>query len=176
VPKKPDINSTPQLITTKGAASGSQLLALACASEIVPKKSRGKAIAALNVASLPGSCFGPVIGIVAERIIVSDNANAPSCPAYRLVAVLNWRWTFYVGVITNGLAFVLIAVFYWPPDFLGLHPEGKSRRQQLKELDFVGLVLFGGGLTVFLTGVSWGNNPYPWTGAHVLAPLLLGRK
>ncbi|KIW14512.1 hypothetical protein PV08_07296 [Exophiala spinifera] len=138
-----------------GFGSGSQLLSLPCANEIVPKKSRGKAIAALNMASMPGSCFGSLI-------------------AYRLVATLNWRWTFYVGIIANGLALVLVAIFYWPPDFIGLHPEGKSRRQQFQELDFAGLLLFGGGLTIFLLGISWGNNPYAWTSVHVLVPLFLG--
>ncbi len=46
--------------------------------------------------------------------------------------------------------------------------------QQVKELDFVGLILFGGGLTSFLLGVSWGNNPHPWRSVNVLVPLLLG--
>lgn len=96
--------------------------------------------------------------------------------AYRLVAALNWRWTFYVGIISNGLALVLIAIFYWPPGFIGLHPEGKTKRQQFKELDFVGLLLFGGGLTIFLIGISWGNNPYSWRSVQVLVPLLLGGK
>ncbi|OQV04625.1 hypothetical protein CLAIMM_09480 [Cladophialophora immunda] len=69
---------------------------------------------------------------------------------------------------------ILAGIFYWPPGFIGLHPEGKSRLQQFKELDFVGLILFGGGLTSFLLGVSWGNNPYPWRSVTVLVPLLLG--
>lgn len=95
--------------------------------------------------------------------------------AYALVAHLNWRWAFYLGVIANGFALSLIVIFYWPPNFLDLHLEdGKTRLDQLKELDFVGLLLSGGGLTCFLLGVSWGNNPYPWTGPHVLAPLIIG--
>ncbi|EXJ73462.1 uncharacterized protein A1O5_03223 [Cladophialophora psammophila CBS 110553] len=141
--------------TLTGVAAGAQLLAFACAGEIVPKKWRGQTLAAMNCAALPGSCFGSVI-------------------AYALVAHMNWRWAFYVGIMANSIALILSAVFYWPPGFLGLHPEGKTRWQQFKEIDFVGLFLFGGGLTVFLLGVSWGNNPYSWKSAQVLTPLVLG--
>ncbi|OAL37367.1 hypothetical protein AYO20_03216 [Fonsecaea nubica] len=137
-----------------GVAGGIQQIAYAAANEIVPRKHRGSAIAFMNVFALPGSAFGSVI-------------------AYAIVADLNWRWTFYIGAIANGWAFLLITIFYWPPGFVGLHP-GKTRFQQFKELDFLGLVLFGGGLTCFLLGISWGGNPYPWTSAQVLAPLILG--
>lgn len=81
-----------------------------------------------------------------------------------------------MGIMANSIALLATAIFYWPPGFLGLHPEGKTRWQQFKEIDFVGLFLYAGGLTLFLLGVSWGNNPHPWTSAHVLAPLLLGGK
>ncbi|EON65856.1 hypothetical protein W97_05098 [Coniosporium apollinis CBS 100218] len=138
-----------------GIGSGPQQLSFACANEIVPKKSRGQTLAFLNLAALPGSAFGSVI-------------------AYALVANLSWRWAFYVGIIANGFALILITIFYWPPGFVGLHPEGKSRLQQFKELDFLGLILFGGGLTSFLLGLSFGNNPYPWSSARVLVPLLIG--
>lgn len=96
--------------------------------------------------------------------------------AYALVASLTWRWAFYLGAIANGFALTLIIVFYWPPTFIDIHRDGKTRLQQIKELDFVGLLLYGGGLTSFLLGVSWGNNPYPWTSATVLAPLIIGSK
>ncbi|KIX03612.1 uncharacterized protein Z518_07165 [Rhinocladiella mackenziei CBS 650.93] len=131
-----------------GFGTAPQLLSLACATEIVPKRNRGETLAFLNLASLPGSAFGSVI-------------------AYALAEHLNWRWAFYLGIIANGLALVLVIIFYWPPGFIGLHPEGKTRMQQFKELDFVGLLLFGGGLTSFLLGVSFGGNPYDWISVTV---------
>lgn len=94
--------------------------------------------------------------------------------AYALVANLTWRWAFYVGIIANGIALILTLAFYWPPGFIGLHPGGKSRLEQFKELDFMGLILFAGGLGSFLLGLSFGNNPYPWKSANVLAPLFIG--
>jgi hypothetical protein len=90
------------------------------------------------------------------------------------VSRYGWQWTFYVALIVEVLAFVLILVFYWPPSFLGLHPDGKTRLRQFTELDFIGLLLWGGGLTVFLIGIGFGGNPHPWTSAVVLAPLLIG--
>jgi hypothetical protein len=81
-----------------------------------------------------------------------------------------------LGIIANGLALFLIAMFYWPPNFLDLHKNEKTRYQQVKELDWFGLILFGGGLTSFLLAISWGDNPYPWTSAQVLAPLVIGGK
>lgn len=38
----------------------------------------------------------------------------------------------------------------------------------------MGLLLFGGGLTVFLIGIGFGGNPYPWTSAVVLCPTIIG--
>ena len=90
------------------------------------------------------------------------------------MANLTWRWAFYLGAIANGVALSLITVFYWPPTFLDIRQDGKTRLQQIKEMDFVGLLLYGGGLTSFLLGVSWGDNPHPWTSATVLAPLIIG--
>lgn len=137
-------------------------------------------MAFFSVVALPGSAFGSVIGQLAQFLstalwLIHRTNGAPTI-AYAVVAKLTWRWTFYIGIISNGWALLLVLLFYWPPDFLGLHPEGKTRWQQFKELDFVGLTLFGGGLTAFLLGLSFGNNPYPWISATVLAPLIIGGK
>ncbi|KAJ5816519.1 hypothetical protein N7447_008752 [Penicillium robsamsonii] len=138
-----------------GIGAGPQLLAFAAANEIVPKRSRGNALAFLSLAALPGSAFGSVI-------------------AYAIISHLSWRWTFYIGILSNGWALLLVILFYWPPNFFGLHTEGKTRWQQLKQLDFIGLLLFGGGLTSFILGVSFANNPFPWLSVPVLVPLILG--
>jgi hypothetical protein len=46
-----------------GVGAGLQQLAFAASSEIVPRKWRGRTIAFLNLAALPGSAFGSVIGL-----------------------------------------------------------------------------------------------------------------
>ena len=130
-------------------------------------------MAALSMAGIPGSAFGSVIGLWC-LVPLGAPSDLRLSTAYALVAHRSWRWTFYVAIVANGWALLLVAIFYWPPGFIGLHPEGKSRLQQFKELDFVGLLLFGGGLISLLLGLSWGNNPYPWRSIHVLLPFILG--
>lgn len=164
-----------------------QQVSFAAASEIVPKKYRGWAQGCLSFVAIPGSCFGPVIGEFRAgmgkspgHVVSVDPSKSDTdtwCPypaAYSLIQHYTWRYTYYLGIMMNGLALILVFIFYWPPGFLGLHPEGKSRLQQFRELDFVGVFLFAGGLTLFLLGISWGRNPYPWTNVHVLAPLIIG--
>ena len=51
---------------------------------------------------------------------------------------------------------------------------GKTRWEQFKELDFVGIVLFITGVIVFLIGLSWGGGTYPWTSPAVLVSIIGG--
>lgn len=41
-------------------------------------------------------------------------------------------------------------------------------------MDFGGIVLFSGGLILFLLGLSWGGGLYPWNSAHVIATIVVG--
>lgn len=63
------------------------------------------------------------------------------------------------------------AIFYSPPSQPLLD---RTRRQLLAELDYVGIVLYSAGLTLFLLGLGWGGVSHPWKSAAVLVPLLLG--
>ncbi|KAH0840422.1 hypothetical protein AYO21_03059 [Fonsecaea monophora] len=142
-------------MTLLGVAASGQQLSYSAAFDIVPRKHRGTALAFMNLFSLPSSAFGAII-------------------AFTIVENCGWRYTFYIGILANGLSLVFTVIFYHPPGFVGLHPDGKTIRQQLRELDYVGLFLFTGGLTVLLVGIGFGGNPYPWTSATVLAPLIIG--
>ena len=46
--------------------------------------------------------------------------------------------------------------------------------QELREMDYGGIVLFVAGLILFLIGLSWGGNLYAWGSAHVIATLVVG--
>jgi len=46
--------------------------------------------------------------------------------------------------------------------------------EQFKRLDFIGTVLFIGGLATFLIGLSWGGQSYPWKSAPVIATIIVG--
>lgn len=124
--------------------------------ELVPNKQRGPIVTLVFLSSLPFAVFGPVIA----RSLIENTAAG-------------WRWSFYIGIILNFLALVLYYFLYHPPSFEQLHV-GKTRMQQTKELDFVGIFLFIAGCVLFLIGLSWGGGTYPWSSAQVLCPLLIG--
>lgn len=85
-----------------------------------------------------------------------------------------WRWSYYLGIICNALALVGYVAFYHPPTYDQLHVHGKTKWQQFKELDFIGLFLFLAGCVLFLIGLSWGGSKYTWTSAHVLSFIIIG--
>jgi len=63
---------------------------------------------------------------------------------------------------------------YFPPTFDEKYAHRKTKRQVIRDFDFVGLILLVGGLLIFLMGVSWGGQLYPWKSAHVLATIVVG--
>jgi hypothetical protein len=44
----------------------------------------------------------------------------------------------------------------------------------IQDFDFIGLILFSGGLLIFLMGVSWGGSYYPWKSGHVIGTIIVG--
>lgn len=46
--------------------------------------------------------------------------------------------------------------------------------QELRDMDFGGIILFSGGLILFLLGLSWGGGLYPWGSTHVIATIVVG--
>ncbi|KAK7427225.1 hypothetical protein QQZ08_006338 [Neonectria magnoliae] len=124
--------------------------------ELVPNKYRPMVLSFVFLTNAPIATFGPVIA----RKFIED----PS---------LGWRWCFYINIIDVGLAIILLFFFYHPPTFDLLH-ERKTKRQMLKELDYLGIFLWTAGLTLFLMGVSWGGKMYPWKSAATISTLLIG--
>ncbi|KAF3023455.1 hypothetical protein E8E14_000634 [Neopestalotiopsis sp. 37M] len=58
-----------------------------------------------------------------------------------------WRSSFYLLTGINFLATALLCAFYFPPTFRDLE-RTKTKRQMLREFDFVGVVLFTAGLVI----------------------------
>jgi len=125
--------------------------------ELVPNRLRGPAVTVIFLSSLPFAVFGPSI---ARAFILHTGAG--------------WRWSYYLGIIISTISLVLYQFFYHPPTYNQLHVHGKTRWQQFKELDFVGIFLFVGGTVLFLIGLSWGGQAYPWKSAAVIATLIVG--
>jgi hypothetical protein len=76
-------------------------------------------------------------------------------------------------IIVDFFSGVLFYFFYHPPTFHEKF-QNRSKIQQIKDFDYIGTVLFLGGLIVFLLGLSWGGSAYPWKSAEVLATTIIG--
>jgi MFS family permease len=139
-----------------GLAGAVQISFTVAIAELVPNKHRPLWISGIFFSSFQFACFGPVI---AQTFVTNTAAG--------------WRWNFYLNILIGGLATLLFFFFYHPPNFQLLH-RNRSRMDQVKRLDFVGLVLFSGGLALFLIGLSWGGQAYPWKSAHVIATIVVG--
>ncbi|EON68727.1 hypothetical protein W97_07985 [Coniosporium apollinis CBS 100218] len=140
-----------------GLAAAGQLSFFVVISELVPDKNRGPWNAVVLTTSLPFAVFGPPVA----RALYENTA-------------LQWRWAYILGIIVNGIATILYLIFYHPPTYEQLHVGGKTKMQQLKSLDWLGIFLFTTGLTVFLIGLNWGGSVHPWKSGHVLGALLAG--
>lgn len=45
----------------------------------------------------------------------------------------------------------------------------------MREIDYIGCLLYAGGLTTFLVGISWAGSPsHPWRSASTIAPIIIG--
>lgn len=85
----------------------------------------------------------------------------------------SWRWTYYIAILWSFLAFKATALLYWPVS----RPRGdfhKTRRQQFKELDYIGLLAITAGLVILVSGLTLGGETYPWDHPFTVAPLAVG--
>ncbi|KAB5530376.1 fungal trichothecene efflux pump [Coniochaeta sp. 2T2.1] len=143
-------------ITIVGVAASTQLSFSFLLGELVPMKWRFLGNAYLYVYAIPFSGLAPVIA----QSLASRGQSG-------------WRWCFYIMIIINALSLVSYIVFYHPPTFDMINKR-QSRKAMIKNFDYVGTVLFTGGMVVFLLGLSWGGNLHPWSSPAVIAPIVIG--
>ena len=84
-----------------------------------------------------------------------------------------WRWIFWIQVLLHGITFLGLLLFYWPPEDTLEFPK-MSFREYVWACDPVGSVLFVCSATLMLLALNWVGGTYPWSDAHVIAPLTLG--
>lgn len=132
-----------------------QPILIAVASEILPRKFRPIAQGGLNLAGAAGA----IVGLLAGSAFTTNN-------------LYGWRNYWYIVTALLGASAIIIGVLYNPPP----RPLQKSLtlKEKLGRLDWVAYILLAIGLTLFTIGLSWGDNPYSWSNAHVLAPLVVG--
>lgn len=143
-------------MTIIGIAASTQLSFSFIIGELIPMKWRFLGNAYLYMYAIPFSGLAPII---AQSFVTHT--------------VAGWRWCFYVMIILNGLSLASYLVFYHPPTFNMLNGR-RSRAAMVTRFDYVGTVLFTGGLVVFLLGLSWGGNLYPWSSPAVIATIVVG--
>ncbi|KEF51591.1 uncharacterized protein A1O9_12226 [Exophiala aquamarina CBS 119918] len=138
-----------------GFGCGTMFTSYAAIQELLPKKYRGIGIAWTELPNnLPWGSLSVII-------------------ALQLTVHASWRWIYYIGIIYSTISLVGMALFYFPP-----RPQNdydKTIWQELLSLDYIGLLLYTGGLTTFLLGFTWaGTTEHPWKSASVITPIVTG--
>ncbi|KAF1986553.1 MFS general substrate transporter, partial [Aulographum hederae CBS 113979] len=141
-----------------GLGSGAQQLALAAVAELVPNKHRGRVQACLDLAILPWTLLGALIG----GGMVEGGGK------------LGWRINFILGVCLNVIALIMAFFWYYPPSYANKGNQGKSKIQAIKELDVVGVFLLNAGLLLILVGIALGGTTYPWNSAGFICLIAVG--
>jgi MFS family permease len=124
--------------------------------ELIPNKYRHWGQAGVTLSVLPTLGFGPAIA----RSMVANT-------------VLGWRNVYWLNVAVSGSSAVLFFACYFPPNFHMINSE-LTKMQEVKALDYVGLLLYFGGLVLVLLGFTWAQGTYAWDSAHVVASLVAG--
>ncbi|RVX68467.1 hypothetical protein B0A52_07890, partial [Exophiala mesophila] len=134
---------------------GAQPLVHAIASEIIPRKYRSHAQAAVTAAA----CLGGIIGILIGGALVRSTPQG-------------FRVFYY---ITAGCYAILAAIVTWlynpPPRPLQLELNG---RQKLGQLDWWGYLLFLPGLVLFSYALTSSSGVFPWSSPNIIGPLVVG--
>lgn len=97
--------------------------------------------------------------------------------SYAFIAhtTIGWRGAYWLMFSWHTVMGLVLFFFYYPPDFYTKHKtDGKTRRQMLKEMDYVGILLFVAGGALFLIGVNFGGRNFPWSSPKVIAPIVVG--
>ncbi|KFH45113.1 putative transporter-like protein [Hapsidospora chrysogenum ATCC 11550] len=130
---------------------GNAQLAAFALPELLPNKWRHSAIVLADI----GVFFSVVVGPVAGRFAAQHGEN--------------WRWLFYGPAIAVALSFIGLYLYYFPPK----HPRGLPTKQALRELDYVGCVLFILATTLILVGIVY-TTTLPSSDRRVIGTLCSG--
>ncbi|KAF2174164.1 hypothetical protein M409DRAFT_49030 [Zasmidium cellare ATCC 36951] len=84
-----------------------------------------------------------------------------------------WRNSFYFLIAINATSAISWYLFYHPPTFSMLHRK-KLARDLFVHFDWIGLILYSGGLCILIFGLNWGGVLYPWDSPNVIATMVIG--
>lgn len=155
-----------------GLAAAVQLTFSFVIAELVPNRLRPAVNAGIFLTTFPFAAFG---GLFAQLFIANTEKS--------------WRWSYYLNIITCGISVILLTFCYFPPGWETKH-RGVSKMEGLKKFDYIGFVLYAGGLILVLLGLckflilimnmvsnvvqAWGGSSYAWNSGRVVACLVVG--
>ncbi|KAH7399604.1 major facilitator superfamily domain-containing protein [Pyrenochaeta sp. MPI-SDFR-AT-0127] len=116
--------------------------------DTVPLRERGKWFSFFGAMWSVGTVAGPLLGGG-----FSQNVS--------------WRWVFWINLPFLGLGSILVTLF------LKLNQKHSSFLAKLREIDWIGMVLFLASTTGFLIPVTWGGVQYAWDSWRTLVPLIV---
>ena len=116
--------------------------------DLVPLRFRGNYYSMIGAMWAIGSVTGPIIGGVFSEEV-------------------SWRWIFWINLPFLGIGVPLVLAF------LILNFRSTSLAQQLRRIDWIGMVLFIGSTIGFLIPITWAGVMYPWSSWRTLVPLLV---
>ena len=144
----------PNLALTEEAAGfggGNAQLAAFALPELLPNKWRHIAVVIADI----GVFFAVIVGPVAGRIAITRGDQ--------------WRWLLYGPAIFAAISFCLLVWLYFPPK----HPRGIPWHDAVRQLDYVGGILFIIATTLILTGIVY-TTTLPSKSPKVIGTLVSG--
>ncbi|KAF7190192.1 Trichothecene efflux pump TRI12 [Pseudocercospora fuligena] len=151
-----DINQLIGASVFLGLGSAGQISFNYVLGKLVPVRHRYAANGLIFLATFPFAGLGPYVA----RLLIEKSSSG-------------WRGIYYLVLALDAAATLCWLALYWPPKFENLH-RNRTKMQEVRELDFGGIVLFTGGLLLFLLGLSWGGVLHPWGSGSFLGTLITG--
>ncbi|OJD10853.1 hypothetical protein AJ78_08244 [Emergomyces pasteurianus Ep9510] len=130
-------------------AGGVFVLGYVILTDIVPLRQRPKFTAIIQVAWAIGTILGPLVGgLFAQRS--------------------TWRWTFYINFPFCVIGFVMV------PIAVRFKRKESTFMAKIKQVDWIGGILFITSTTFLLIAISWGGTQFAWDHIATFAPMMVG--
>jgi EmrB/QacA subfamily drug resistance transporter len=81
---------------------------------------------------------------------------------------VTWRWCFWINLPLDGIAFFILLFF------LDIETPRTPLLDGLKAIDWIGSLLVVGATLMFLFGLQYGGETYPWDSATVVCLIVFG--
>lgn len=91
--------------------------------------------------------------VIADSVLLSNVVVGPVAGRFAIEHGDAWRWLLYGPAILTCVSFGLLTWLYFPPK----HPRGLPWAQAVRELDYIGAILFTVATTLILAGIVYSS-------------------